>query len=94
MPNEKIPPKSPLAALDPVTMRKVLRDRDASTGDVSDLVAQMNDYLGLIDSIDVSLSVLALIAEKMAIKHEIVTSAEIANLRVTGDASDSPAEEK
>ena len=78
MPNEK----SPLKDLDPADLRKLLRDRDATTGDVSDIVAQMNDFLGLVDSIDVSLSVLAFIAERMAIKNSIVTPEEIANLRV------------
>lgn len=78
MPNEK----SPLKDLDPADLKRILRERDATTGDVSDIVAQMNDFLGLVDSIDVSLSVLAFIAERMAIKNSIVTPEEIANLRV------------
>lgn len=78
MPNEK----SPLKDLDPAELKRILRERDATTGDVSDIVAQMNDFLGLVDSIDVSLSVLALIAERMAIKNSIVTPEEIANLRI------------
>ena len=72
----------PFDSLNPTELRRLLRERSASEGDVTDLVAQMNAYLDLVDDMAVSLSVMALVAERMAIKHGVVTMEEIANLRV------------